>query len=186
MLRTKSFRLTLLSVCGFAFASVLAAQTNVGIVNTQLAILKTAEIQKAQDDMQKEFKPRQDEIQKLQRQLQDLQGELQRMQGKLTIQAQQNLQIKGQRLQRDIKRKTEDLRADVDNKRNAVLRHVQKQMLQVIQKLAQQKGLDVIIDVANTVYYKPALDLTQEATAAYDKAYPVAQQPQQPKQQTKD
>jgi outer membrane protein len=33
--------------------------------------------------------------------------------------------------------------------------------------------LDVIIDVSNTVYFKPALDITKDATAAYDKAHPA-------------
>jgi len=45
-------------------------------------------------------------------------------------------------------------------------------MREVVTKLAEAKGLDVVIDSANTFYYKPALDITAEATAAYDKAYP--------------
>jgi len=31
-----------------------------------------------------------------------------------------------------------------------------------------------VIDTSTTLYVKPALDLTAEATAAYDKAHPVA------------
>ncbi len=46
-------------------------------------------------------------------------------------------------------------------------------MSEIIRKLAEQRGLDVIVDVTNTLYYKPALDLTAEATADYDKAYPA-------------
>ena len=34
--------------------------------------------------------------------------------------------------------------------------------------------LDVVIDVSNAVYFKPALDITKEAVAAYDKTYPSA------------
>jgi outer membrane protein len=45
-------------------------------------------------------------------------------------------------------------------------------MQTVVQKLAEERGLDVVIDVSNTVYFKPTLDLTKEATAAYDKAFP--------------
>ncbi len=30
-----------------------------------------------------------------------------------------------------------------------------------------------MIEISNTLYFKPALDLTAAATAAYDKAYPV-------------
>ena len=46
-------------------------------------------------------------------------------------------------------------------------------MQDVVKKMAEERGLDVVIDVSNTIYYKPALELTKEATAAYDKAYPA-------------
>ena len=39
--------------------------------------------------------------------------------------------------------------------------------------LGEEKGFDVVVDVQSTVFFKPALDLTTEAIAAYDKAYPA-------------
>jgi hypothetical protein len=30
-----------------------------------------------------------------------------------------------------------------------------------------------VVDSATTLYFKPAMELTTEVTAAYDKAYPV-------------
>ena len=46
-------------------------------------------------------------------------------------------------------------------------------MRDLVTKLAESKGLDVVVDAGNTVFFKPALDITNEAMAAYDKAYPV-------------
>jgi len=46
-------------------------------------------------------------------------------------------------------------------------------MTVIIKQLAEQRGLDMIVDVTNTLYFKPSLDLTVDATAAYDKAYPL-------------
>ena len=46
-------------------------------------------------------------------------------------------------------------------------------MTEVIKKLADEKGLDVVVDSANIVFFKPTLEITQEAIAAYDKAYPA-------------
>jgi outer membrane protein len=46
-------------------------------------------------------------------------------------------------------------------------------MQEVVKKLAEEKGLDVVVDTSNTIFYKPSLDITAEAVAAYDKAYPV-------------
>ena len=46
-------------------------------------------------------------------------------------------------------------------------------MQEIVKKLAEDKGLDIIVDVSQTIYFKPALDLTSEALAAYNKAFPV-------------
>jgi outer membrane protein len=46
-------------------------------------------------------------------------------------------------------------------------------MQTIVQKLAEEKGIDVVIDISNTVYFKPALEITTESIAAYDKAYPA-------------
>ncbi len=71
-----------------------------------------------------------------------------------------------------MQRLQDDLQGDVDRDRNDILARTGKQMQEVVAKIAEAKGLDVVVDAANTVYFKPALDLTAEATAAYDKAYP--------------
>ena len=46
-------------------------------------------------------------------------------------------------------------------------------MQEVVKKLAEEKGIDVVVDISNTVYFKPALEMTTESIAAYDKAYPA-------------
>jgi outer membrane protein len=61
----------------------------------------------------------------------------------------------------------------VDRERNDVLAKTSQKLKQVIDKLAAEKGLDLVVDAADTVFFKPALDITKEATAAYDKANPV-------------
>ena len=56
---------------------------------------------------------------------------------------------------------------------NALLVEMFPDQAEVIDKLAADKGLDIIVDAADMVFFKPAFDLTVEATAAYDKAYPL-------------
>ena len=79
----------------------------------------------------------------------------------------------GQKKQRDYQRLQEDVQADVDRERGDILGRAGKRMQEIVQKLAEAGGFDVVIDVSNTVFFKPALEITKEATAAYDKAYPV-------------
>ena len=92
---------------------------------------------------------------------------------KLTPQAQNDLTIQAQRKQRELQRMGEDLQADVDRERNEILTKTSQKLKLVLDKLAEEKGLDMIVDAADTVFFKPALDITKEATAAYDKANPV-------------
>ena len=39
-----------------------------------------------------------------------------------------------------------------------------------------ERGYDVVVDSANTIYFKPGLDITNDAIAAYDKTYQPAAQ----------
>ena len=163
-------RISFLLLASLAAAS---AQTKVGIVNVQNAILDTAEIKKAQLELEARYKPRQQKVETLQRELADLQNKLQTMAGKLTPQAEQEMQVSGQKKQRELQRLTEDLQADVDRERNEILSKSGARMQEVVKKLAEEKGLDVIMDVASTLYFKPTMELTKDAVAAYDKAYPA-------------
>jgi outer membrane protein len=49
-----------------------------------------------------------------------------------------------------------------------------QKMQDVINKLAADKGVDMIVEASQTLFFKPALDLTADATAAYNKANPAA------------
>src|SRR6266478_6573785 len=133
-------KLACILLVGIASLGVGSAQTKVAVVNSQKAILETAEIKKAQVDLEAKFKPRQDQMARLTKELQDIQTQLQS--GKLNQIGEQELTVQGQRKQRELQRLQDDLQADVDRERN-------------------------------TIFYKSSLDLTAEAVAAYDKAYPV-------------
>ena len=91
----------------------------------------------------------------------------------VTQQAEAELTAQGQRKQRDMQRMTDDLQADVTADRNEVLGKSSQKMSEVVKKLAEEKAYDMVVDVTNTVYFKPALDITAEALAAYNKAYPA-------------
>jgi outer membrane protein len=161
------------SVLLLALAIGAFAQVKVAIINSQASVIETAELKKAQAELEAKYKPRQAQIEAIQKELAQIQQQLQAGQGKLTPQAEQELNIKGQRRQRELQRLGEDLQAEVDRERNEILGRSSQRMQDVVKKLAEERGLDVVIDVSNTIYYKPVLEITKEATAAYDKAYPA-------------
>jgi outer membrane protein len=164
-------KLAIVFLAAIAAAVVAPAQIKVAIINSQKALLDTEEIKKAQKDMEARFKPRQDQMAKLEKDLQDIQTQLQS--GKLNQVGEQELNAAGQRKQRDLQRLQQDLQEDVDRERNDILQRAGTRMQDVVKKLADEKGLDLVIDSANTIFFKPTFDITPDAVAAYNKAYPV-------------
>lgn len=157
-------------LAGGAQAQQTFGPAKIAIINAQKAVGETQEIKKAQAALEAKYRPRQQEIETLQHDLQGLQQQLStpNLPPEREAQIRQEATEKQKRLQRE----GEDLQSDVNAERQDILGKAGRQMTQVIQKIAEQRGLDVVIDVTNTLYFKPALEITAEATAAYDKAYP--------------
>jgi Skp family chaperone for outer membrane proteins len=149
------------------------SQTKVGVVSLQRAVLATAEIKKAQAEMEAKYRPRQQAMEKLQREIDGIKQQLQVNAGKLTPAAETDLTSQGQFKQRQLQRMNDDLQADVNAERQQILGGSSQRMQEVVRKLADEKGLDVVVDVQGTVFFKPALDITSDAITAYDKAYPA-------------
>jgi outer membrane protein len=166
-----AIRAGLLCLALAPLATIASAQLKVGVVNVQKAMLDSDELKKVSAQVEAKYKPKQDELQKLQTDLQSIQQQLQS--NKLTQQAQADLQLQGQRKQRDAQRLSDDLQQEFDRDRQDILGKAAQKMTEVVKKLAEEKGLDMVVDVSQTLYFKPALDITADALAAYNKAYPA-------------
>ena len=156
-----------------AMAQAPAGSTKIAVVNFQNAVLSTAEIQKALRDLQAKFKPRQDALQKGQQELSDIQTQLQASQGKLSQAGEADLTARGQRKQTQLQRLNDDLTADVEADRDEAVRKASTRMQELLKKVAEEKGLDLILDSAAAPFVKPGIEITDQVVAAYDKAYPA-------------
>jgi outer membrane protein len=168
--------LGLFLACSALFSSFLFAQagaTKLAVINLQRAVLETAEIKAASAALEAKYKPRQAHLEAIAKELAGIQQNLQTNAGKLTPQAEAELTSQAARRQREAQRLQEDLQSDVDRERNEILTGSSRRMQDVIRKLAEERALDVVVDVSNTLYFKAALELTNDAIAAYDKAYPA-------------
>jgi outer membrane protein len=171
MFRSLAIRTGLLCLAIAPFVTLASAQMKIAVINTQKALADTDELKKASAAVEAKYKPRQDEMTKLQADLQSIEQQLNS--GKLNQQAAADLQAQGTRKQRDAQRLSDDLQADFDRDRQEILGKASQKMQAVITKLAEEKGMDIIMDSSQTLFFKPTLDLTAEATAAYNKANPA-------------
>jgi outer membrane protein len=154
-------------------AQMASAQPKITVINLQRAVLESAEIRKADADMQARYKPRSGAIEQLQKDIAGIAQQLQANAGKFTPQAEAELTAQGQKKQRDLQRLQEDLQADVERERNEILQKATLKMSEIVKKIAEEKGYDLVVDMSTTVFVKPAMEITNDAIAAYDKAYPV-------------
>jgi len=171
MFRSMAIRAGLLCVALAPFATLAPAQLKVAVVNVQKAMLESDELKKVSADMEAKYKPKQQELEKLQTDLQSIQQQLQS--NKLTQQAQADLTVQGQRKQRDATRLSDDLQQELDRDRQEILGKAAQNMQVVIKKLAEGGGYDLVVDVSQALYFKPAMDITDQALAAYNKTYPA-------------
>src|SRR5262245_22875746 len=156
-----------------AISQAAPAQTKVAVINLQRAVFESAEINKANEQMQATFKPRQDRLDQLNKEIAQIAQQLQSSGGKLSPAAEADLQAQGQKKQRELQRLQDDLQNDAQNYRNDILSKSSAKMTEVVKKLAEEKGLDLVVDTSSSLYFKPTLDITNDAIAAYNKAYPA-------------
>lgn len=163
------FVVVLTVLAGFGAPAPLAAQVKIGVVDFQQALMDTAEVKKEAARVESKFQPRQTEIAGLTKELQEIQQKLQAASGEQAA----TLQADGTRKQRNLQRLSEDLQADFEYERNTILQAASQKMRDALKTVAEAKGLDLITEASSAYYFKPALDVTPDATAAYDKAHPV-------------
>jgi outer membrane protein len=180
----RSFVLSVVAVCAAGLLSLSSAkaqapasggatQAKVAVINFQNAVLSTGEMQKALKDIQAKFKPRQDVLQKGQQELSDIQTQLNASQGKLSQAGEADLQARGQRKQTQLQRLNDDLTADFEADRDEAVRRTSTRMGELLKKVAEERGLDLIVDSAAAPFVKSGIDITDQVVAAYDKAYPA-------------
>jgi outer membrane protein len=144
----------------------------IGVINWQGALLGTQELQKRVKELTAKYQPQADALDKAKRDLADIQTEVDSSQGKLSPQREAELQAQGTRKQREVERLTDDLQTAGETERQDLLQQVGTRMTTVVKKLMEDNGLDMIVDTASVVAFKPTVEITTAAIAAYDKAYP--------------
>lgn len=175
MSRFRIFSALSLCAAGLVSMSSASAQAKIGLVNFRTAISDTGEAKKVQADLTGKYKKQQDNLDRVTKEYSDLQTQYQSSQGKLSPAGQADLESRIQRKQREHDNLADDLQTDYQKDMDDINQRLGSRMIEVVKKIMDEKGLDAIFDTVGAVAYKSGsgVDLTKEATAAYDKAYPV-------------
>jgi outer membrane protein len=173
MLAIRWSRLASIAALALCAALSASAQVKVATVNLQKALADTAEIKAAEADLKTKFGPAQDQLAALEKEIAKLNQEGQANQQKYNEATMAELSARIQLKQRQLQRNSEALQDSVNRERQDILQRVGQRLQEVVKKVAEEKGIDAVLDAANTLYVKPTLDISADVTAAYDKAYPA-------------
>jgi len=156
----------------FAFAGLLvlpayhaaAAETKIGVVNTERVLRDAAPAVRAQKKIEKEFEKRDQEMQRLAKQLQTLQEALEKNAVTMSESEKRNKEREFSDLNRDFQRKQREFREDLNQRRNEELASVLDRANKAIKSIAEAEKFDVILQEA--AYVAPRVDITDKVIKA--------------------
>ena len=164
--------LALIAAAAAGLAGLALAQEGgkLGMINSQEVLEKSVEGKKAIAQLQAADKKYSDEIARLDDQIKQLQNRLTAQRLTLTAEAAAGIQLEIQKKQTDRQRAVEDASRAMQELQARTLSQVQAELMPVIEQIRKDKGLDIIFDLtkSGTVFFSPALDLTDEVVRRYD------------------
>jgi len=154
------------------------AQTKVGIIHIQNAIISTKDGQKAASELTARFAPRKGELEKKQSTISQLQDQLRKGSNTMSEEAKQKLMREIDQNTKSLNRETEDAQAELDQEQNKIMQELGQRIMAVIDKYAKDNGYALILDVSSqqtpVLYATNSIDITQDIIALYDKNAPAA------------
>jgi Skp family chaperone for outer membrane proteins len=163
-----------------AAAPVVIGPAKIGFVNIQQAIANSDEGKKEGAILEQYVNQKSAELQKMQKIAETLKNQLDVQGSKLSDEARQDLSDQIEAQDTSIQRFQQDTQKDIDSKRQKLQNAIAKKMLAVIEKVAKEKGLNIVqfVDVTNIIgYVDPSLLVTDDVVKAYNVAYPGAAAP---------
>jgi outer membrane protein len=178
-LNTKSFACASLAVAFAAFAAAQApAQTKVGVIQIQAAIVSTKDGQRAAQDFETKFAPTKKELEKKQAEIKELQDKLQRGGSAMSETAKNDLARQIESKTKSYNYDMQDANAEAEQEQRKMIDELGQKLMPIIDKYAQTNGFSVILDVSNpntpVLYASNSVDITKEIIDLYDKTAPAA------------
>jgi outer membrane protein len=152
----------------FSLVSVLpvsalqAAELKIGFVNTAKILSEAPQAEGANKRLQREFAPREKGLADAQKSLRSLEQKLAKDGDVMSESQRRNLERDILAQRRELKRSTDEFREDVNLRRNEELSKFQRDVIEVINKLAREERFDLILNDGAAIYASDQVDITSE------------------------
>ncbi|MEO8444033.1 MAG: OmpH family outer membrane protein [Gammaproteobacteria bacterium] len=138
----------------------VAKPLKVGFVNVQRLLIESPQANAANRSLENEFAPRQRDLVAKQKAFKDRADKFQKDGAVMGADERRNTENDLRRDERDLTRQVDELREDLNNRKNEELGKLRVNVLREIEAFAKQGGYDLI--VSDGLYVNPALDVTAQ------------------------
>lgn len=150
-----------------ATLSVSASDSiKIGIVNTERILRETAPAVRAQKKIEKEFAPRDQELQKMAKQAKDLQTQLEKEGVTMSESQRRDKERELANLNREYQRAQRQFREDLNLRQNEEFAAILERANKAIQTIAESEKYDLILQLQDSVYRSPRIDITDKVIKA--------------------
>jgi outer membrane protein len=160
-----------------AAAPAPSGGVQIGVINLQMAMTRTAEGQKALGELEARFTPRQQELQKLQDDIRAGDEKLRTQERTLSDDARMELMRDLEQKRKQLNRMQQDLQDEAQNAQTDYINEIGGKMQQVLNRYARENNLSIILNVGaqggTVLQWSPTVDITQAVIQLYDQTYPV-------------
>ncbi len=159
--------LVILTFGGFLFAQKI----RVGVVDPDRVLSESKEGRKILSELKSFHQRKQVEINRRTKEVEDLNQKIQTQQGILSQTALQKMADQLDKKQKDLKRYIADANDEMNRLKQEKLASFQREMVNVIGKVAKAKALLVILDKRQLIYSDPIVDVSTEVIGELDKIF---------------
>lgn len=158
------YSLSFVALMMIAFA--VQAQTHrLGVINIERIIKESAPAVRAAQKLESEFTAREKEINDASDKLVGMKAKLERDAAVMSDTDKQKMRREMQDLEREINRKREEFREDLNSRRNEELSSLLDKINRITKEIGKKNNFDMIFQ-ENVVYFDPKLDITEQVLKA--------------------
>lgn len=143
-----------------AQAQQAARPLKIGFVNVQRLLIESPQANAANRALENEFAPRQRDLLAKQKAFKDRADKFQKDGAVMGADERRNAENDLRKDERELQRQVEELREDLNNRKNEELGKLRVNVLRQIEGFAKQGGYDLI--VSDGLYVNPSLDVTSQ------------------------
>lgn len=143
-----------------------ASEIRIGVVNTERIMRESAPAIRAQKKIEKEFSQRDQDLQKMAAQAKALQEQLEKEKSELAEADRRNKERDLASLNREYQRAQRQMREDLGLRQNDEFASIVERTNKVIQGIAEAEKFDLILQLQDSIYRSPRIDITDKVIKA--------------------